>query len=140
MKRTATRLRQGLLASALLALAGCSLLAPAPSAPVAVAAIETPEGIRIEHGQFQFALPSGLYHCDEGHQLHIQRELDEQARQRIALQWRGSNYLLLRNPSSSGLPRFEDHQHGLVWIDLPWKGVLLNGRNHAPIASDCQAA
>lgn len=122
-----------LLASQLLA---CSLFSRQVEPPTQV---DPKSGIEIQHDQFQFALPSGTYHCEGGLQLHLQRLQDQAARQHIALGWQGRQYTLWRDPSSSGLPRFEDRGNGLVWIDLPWKGLLLNARTQAPIASECQA-
>lgn len=114
-------------------LAGCNMFGQQP-----VTRVDPESGIEIQHGQFQFVLPNGIYRCEGGLHLELQRDQD-QTRQRIALQWEGRHYLLWRDPSSSGLPRFEDPNNGLVWIDLPWKGVLLNGRTQSPIASECEA-
>lgn len=117
-------------------LTACSLF---PQQREPVTEVDPVSGIEVQHGQFQFALPSGVYRCEGGLQLHLRRVQDQAARQHIALDWQGRQYTLWRDPSSSGLPRFEDHGNGLVWIDLPWKGLLLNARTQAPIASECQA-
>lgn len=97
-------------------------------------------GVTQQTGQFEFALPSGEYRCERGERLHIRRELANAVNNRIQLGWNGSQYLLVRDPSDSGLPRFEDSASGLVWIDLPWKGLLLDGRTHKPLANECRAA
>lgn len=58
----------------------------------------------------------------------------------MQIKWQGRDYALVRDSSASGLPRYEEAKGGLVWIDLPWKGVLLDGRTHKPLASECSPA
>lgn len=104
------------------------------------AAVETAPGVTEQSGQFEFALPSGDYRCERGERLRLQRELANAVNHRIQLAWKGKQYQLERDPSYSGLPRFEDAASGLVWIDLPWKGLLLDGRTQKPLANECRAA
>ncbi|CAM5303146.1 hypothetical protein ACFQ4M_18145 [Thauera mechernichensis] len=90
------------------------------------------------NGQLDFALASGDYGCEHGVRVQVRRDMQERINNRIQLGWNGNQYLLERDLSHSGLPRFEDPASGLVWIDLPWKSVLLDGRSHKPIASECR--
>ena len=122
---------RALLASLALLLSACSLPPPV---------VEQDDGISSQSGQFHFALPSGDYRCGEGQQVGLQREMQGKVNHRLQLDWKGRRYQLERDFSESGLPRFEDTASGLVWIDLPWKGLLLDGRTHAPLANDCRAA
>ena len=92
------------------------------------------------NGQFEFALASGDYQCELGVRLQIGREVRDQVNQSIQMEWNGRSYQLERDPSHSGLPRFEDAAKTVVWIDLPWKGLLLDGRTHKPIANECRPA
>jgi len=124
-----TRAIPASLATALL-LSACSL-----SPPV----IESNTGISSQSGQFEFALPSGDYRCEQGVRLALRREMQDRVNHRVQLDWNGRHYQLDRDPSYSGLPRFEDTASGLVWIDLPWKGLLLDGRTQAPLANECRA-
>ncbi len=116
---------------AALLLSACALQRPAA---------DTAQGLGGQGGQFEFALPSGDYRCERGEQLRLQREVANAVNHRIQLAWKGGQYQLERDPSYSGLPRFEDAASGLVWIDLPWKGLLLDGRTHKPLANECSAA
>ena len=102
--------------------------------------VEADSGISSQTGQFEFALPSGDYRCEQGIRLALQREMQGKVNHRVQLDWSGRRYQLERDPSYSGLPRFEDAASGLVWIDLPWKGLLLDGRTQAPLANECRAA
>ncbi|HJV28720.1 MAG TPA: hypothetical protein VJ673_23780 [Aromatoleum sp.] len=86
-------------------------------------------------GQLDFKLASGVYSCDMGQRINIVRPAGEAIA--IEIGWTGRRYQLARNISSSGLPRYEDKISGLVWIDLPWKGMLLDAKTNKPLASDC---
>ena len=131
MKKTSRAASGTLLLAAALATGACGLL-PQKT--------EVAPGVTQQTGQFEFALPSGEYRCERGERLQIRRELANTVNNRIQLGWKGGQYLLVRDPSDSGLPRFEDSASGLVWIDLPWKGLLLDGRTHKPLANECRAA
>jgi len=102
--------------------------------------VEPGSGISTQTGQFEFALPSGDYRCEQGIGLVLRREMQGKVNHRVQLDWNGAHYQLERDPSYSGLPRFEDVASGLVWIDLPWKGLLLDGRTQTPLANECRAA
>lgn len=98
---------------------------------------DRPEGARASSQQLHFQLASGVYGCELGQQVEIQRDLrnDDQ----IELNLQGNHYTLRRFDSLSGLPRYEDRKNGLLWIDLPWKGMLMDVNNGRPIANECKA-
>lgn len=122
---------------ALTVLCACSTppLASAPVAPIA-AVTSIVERPATEDGQLQLDLASGTYHCELGLKVDVER--NRQQDDRINIGWTGARYQLDRDHSFSGLPRYEDRTNGLVWIDLPWKSVLLDGRTHKPLANDCK--
>lgn len=93
-----------------------------------------------QNTQLELKLASGTYRCEQGVRIKVERETRDRVNQRIHLAWNGSTYRLERNFSYSGLPRFEDKANGLVWIDLPWKGMLLDAANGKPLVNECRAA
>lgn len=116
---------------------GCANLSAAPTAMPDAAPVQPTAEIQVrENGQLDFNLDSGLYHCEWGLRVDVLR--DAASRDRIHIGWNGGRYQLDRDPSFSGLPRFEDRTNGLVWIDLPWKGVLLDGKTQKPLANECK--
>lgn len=123
-----------LLASTL-ALAACSTSPIAPSASTAPGVPDTPAS-GATNQQLEFKLASGTYHCELGRRVDVQRPSNNP--NQILIGWTGKRYQLARNPSLSGLPRFEDERNGLVWIDLPWKSLLLDRETNKPLASDCK--
>lgn len=88
--------------------------------------------------QLKFKLASGTYRCEMGKKVEIQR--DARNPDSIKVSWQGNRHTLQRYDSTSGLPRYEDRQNGLVWIDLPWKSVLMDSKTGSPIANECKAA
>ncbi|NMG44551.1 hypothetical protein GPA22_12510 [Aromatoleum toluvorans] len=126
--------RLTLLASAL-ALSACATPPSAPpSATAPSSVVEPPESVGNQ--QLDFKLASGTYHCEMGRRVDVQRPSNNS--NQILIGWTGKRYQLARNPSHSGLPRFEDERNGLVWIDLPWKSILLDRDSNKPLASDCK--
>lgn len=116
-------------------LSACANKPPEPTFAAVVSVVELPSH---RNGQLIFDLASGRYNCEMGLSLSIHRETADG--DRIHIGWNGGEYQLNRDPSFSGLPRFEDVVSGLVWIDLPWKGVLLDGKTQKPLANECKIA
>lgn len=92
------------------------------------------------NGQIDLALASGNYQCELGQNIEIAREYQDKVNHRILVSWKNRNYRLERDNSHSGLPRFKDKNSGLVWVDLPWKGMLLDGKTNKPLANECRSA
>lgn len=115
-------------------LAACATTAPQPLTTSTTSAA----GRDSARQQLSLKLASGVYRCEENQRVEIQRD-PRQANQ-ITLNWQGRRHTLQRYDSESGLPRYEDRQNGLVWIDLPWKSVLMDSANGRPLANECKAA
>ena len=116
-------------------LAACATTAPQPSTTSTTAAAAGRDSAR---QQLSLKLASGVYRCDENLRVEVQR--DPRRTNQITLNWQGRRHTLQRYDSESGLPRYEDRQNGLVWIDLPWKSVLMDSDNGRPLANECKAA
>lgn len=128
--------------SPVIALLAAVFILPACATPTPVASLtvepDTTPGHSHRNGQLDFDLVSGEYACEHGLSVGVEREVTDRVSHRIHIAWQGSRYQLERDHSYSGLPRFEDASSGLVWIDLPWKGVLLDGKTQKPLANECR--
>lgn len=58
----------------------------------------------------------------------------------IELTWRGKPYRMQRVGTSTGAHRFEDPASGLIWISIPAKAMLLDGKRGSPVANECKVA
>ncbi|MBT0960117.1 MliC family protein [Denitromonas iodatirespirans] len=121
-----------------IAVVSVSLGLAACSSTPTVSVVEAPPADPVTGApvQMDFVLSSGRYHCDAGQYVDVFRDVDDH--NRINVGWQGELVALARNPSASGLPRYESATSALVWIDLPWKSVLLDDRRGKPLASDCK--
>ena len=120
--------------SALSLLAAYTTTGNAPDKPLsgkASAASRQPE-------QLNFKLASGTYRCELGKKVEVRR--DARKPDQISIDWQGKRRALQRYDSTSGLPRYEDRENGLVWIDLPWKSMLMDANTGSPLANECKAA
>ena len=112
-------------------LAACSVFDPQPAVVARQAGTTTSE-----RGQLQLQLASGVYRCELGRSVLVQR--DARNANLIEVSWQGKKRTLLRDDSTSGLPRYEDRENGLLWIDLPWKSVLMDVNTGRPLANECK--
>ena len=118
----------------------CLAVAACSSLPPEVIANQSSEVVYSHrNGQLDLVLPSGNYTCDLGKNLKVERIYREKVNYRIDLGWNSKSYQLERDNSYSGLPRFKDRTGHLVWVDLPWKSLLLDGKTSKPLANDCRS-
>lgn len=122
------------IAALLLLLGGCASTRNAPDQPVATKSSTTSR----QPEQLNFKLASGTYRCELGKKVEVRRDASKP--NQISIDWQGKRRSLQRYDSTSGLPRYEDRENGLVWIDLPWKSVLMDAKTGSPLANECKAA
>jgi uncharacterized protein YycO len=134
MRMTLDRLTMLFAMTALLGM----LTACATTEPPAAAVARADAAKGNERKQLKFHLASGVYRCELDQRVEVQR--DARNANLITVDWQGSRHTLQRYDSTSGLPRYEDRQNGLLWIDLPWKSVLMDANSGRPLANECKAA
>ena len=78
------------------------------------------------------------YRCEMNDALTIYTNTDDS--EHIALRWKNHIHRLSRITTSTGADRFENKKAGLVWINIPSKGMLLDSKHGQQLANDCKAA
>lgn len=78
------------------------------------------------------------FRCELGNTLTIFQKPGDT--QRIALRWNKKIHQMDRVNTSTGANRFENHKIGLVWIDIPAKGILLDSKRGRQLANECKSA
>ncbi len=75
--------------------------------------------------------------CELGQKLSIAGDVI--ADNIIELGWKGRMYRMQRVGTSTGAHRFEDPGSGLIWVSIPGKAMLLDGRKGQPVANECMS-
>lgn len=58
----------------------------------------------------------------------------------IGVRWKKHLLRMERVSTTTGAQRFESKKHGLVWIGIPAKGMLLDAKKGQQLANECRSA
>lgn len=78
------------------------------------------------------------YQCEVGNKVTVY--INNGDDKHIALKWGKRVHRMTRVDTTTGADRFENHHYGLVWIDIPAKGILLDSKSGHQLANDCKDA
>lgn len=81
------------------------------------------------------ATSSVVWNCELGRSLKIYKK--DSDLNHIAILWQNRLNPLTRVATTTGADRFEDKRTGLLWIDIPAKGMLLDTKNGSQLANEC---
>jgi membrane-bound inhibitor of C-type lysozyme len=135
-----------LLSTLFITLCAISLSSSAIAAPYAGAAKKTakskaakPEATTaVEHeAEPDISNASNVeYKCELGNSVVMYAHENDD--QNVALRWKNRVYKLSRVATTTGAQRFENEKSGLVWIDIPAKGMLLDSHHGHQLANECK--
>jgi hypothetical protein len=75
------------------------------------------------------------FNCELGNKISVYESGDDK---RIGLRWNKKIHELTRVDTTTGAHRFENKDAGLVWINIPAKGMLLDSKKGQQLANDCK--
>ena len=73
--------------------------------------------------------------CELGNNMTMYA--NEADNRHIAIRWQNRVNRLTRVSTSTGANRFENKKAGLLWIDIPAKGMLLDTKKGRQLANEC---
>lgn len=73
--------------------------------------------------------------CELGNNITV--FANEADNRHIAIRWKNRINRLTRVSTSTGANRFENKKAGLLWIDIPAKGMLLDTKKGRQLANEC---
>ena len=76
------------------------------------------------------------YNCELGNKLTVYNNLGDD--EHIAMRWKKRIHRLTRVVTTTGAGRFENRPAGLIWITIPTKGMLLDGKRGQQLANECK--
>lgn len=78
------------------------------------------------------------YDCELGNKITIYQNAGDESH--VALRWKQRLHRLTRVATTTGAQRFENKFHGLIWIGIPAKGMLLDSKKNRQLANECRNA
>ena len=78
------------------------------------------------------------YSCDHGQKITLYRNSGDP--DFIAMRWQKHSMRMRRVTTSTGAERFENRRHGMLWIGIPSKGMLLDSKKGQQLANECRNA
>ena len=76
------------------------------------------------------------YSCDHGNKITFYQNPGDEIF--IALLWNKQILRMRRVVTTTGAVRFESKRHGLVWIGIPAKSLLLDSKKGQQLANECK--
>jgi membrane-bound inhibitor of C-type lysozyme len=76
------------------------------------------------------------YKCELGNTLTLYTQNNND--QIVDMKWKNHLYRLNRVSTSTGAHRYENEKAGLVWINIPAKGLLLDSIKGRQLANECK--
>lgn len=76
------------------------------------------------------------FNCELGNKVTVYENAADN--NRIGLRWQKKMHELTRVETTTGANRFEDKDAGLVWINIPAKGMLLDSKKGQQLANECR--
>jgi hypothetical protein len=76
------------------------------------------------------------FNCELGNKVTIYQNNNDP--KHIAMRWKNQLHRLTRVDTTTGADRFENHKYGLLWIDIPAKGMLLDSKHGHQLANECK--
>ena len=77
------------------------------------------------------------FDCELGNKITIYTNASDD--EHIALRWKKRLHRLKRVVTTTGAHRFENKLYGLIWIDIPAKGMLLDSKQNRQLANECKS-
>ena len=108
--------------------------APAAAAPAAAAVLEGDDEDDLP--QDTSAATVTEFHCDHGQKITFYQNPGDN--KFVALRWGKQISRMRRVETSTGADRFENRRHGLIWIGIPAKSMLLDSRKGLQLANECR--
>lgn len=105
-----------------------------PPAPVVVEEPE-PQDIEVERMAVVPMVLRGESKCEFGNLVQVVEHPSLPGR--FLLEFRGIKHVLTPQPTTTGVVRLEDKRSGLVWLQVPIKSMLMDGRRGQRLVDNC---
>ena len=107
---------------------------PVPAAATVAGAARASAGTTVEV-RMPEAEP-GLYRCELDRKVTVRRIAPD--RRSLVLNWQGQDHPMQAVAARTGALRYESPQHGLTWLVIDGKSMLLDSKRGRQLANECK--